>query len=79
MIFIILPAFIGLMPGMQLDAKTALIPILNVSLATRAIIAGTIEPALLAEVYASLVFLAALGMWVCTRVFNREDVIFRSA
>jgi sodium transport system permease protein len=79
MIFIILPAFIGLMPGMQLDAKTALIPILNVSLAIRAIIAGTIEPALLAEVYASLVFLAALGMWVCTRVFNREDVIFRSA
>jgi sodium transport system permease protein len=79
MIFIILPAFIGLMPGMSLDAKTALIPILNVSLATRAIIAGTIEPGLLAEVYASLVFLAALGMWICTRVFNREDVIFRSA
>jgi sodium transport system permease protein len=79
MIFIILPAFIGLMPGMSLDAKTALVPILNVSLATRAIIAGTIEPALLAEVYASLVFLAALGMWICTRVFNREDVIFRSA
>jgi sodium transport system permease protein len=79
MIFIILPAFIGLMPGMSLDAKPALIPILNVSLATRAIIAGTIEPGLLAEVYASLVFLAALGMWICTRVFNREDVIFRSA
>ncbi len=36
-------------------------------------------PALLAEVYASLVVLAALGMWMCTRVFNREDVIFRSA
>jgi sodium transport system permease protein len=79
MIFIILPAFIGLMPGMSLDAKTALIPILNVSLATRAIIAGTIEPRLLAEVYASLVFFAAIGMWFCTWVFNREDVIFRSA
>ncbi|MBP2680428.1 MAG: transporter permease [Candidatus Krumholzibacteriota bacterium] len=79
MIFIIVPAFIGLMPGMTLDAKTALIPILNVSLATKAIIAGSVAPGLLFEVYASLIVLAALGMWVCVWVFNREDVIFRSA
>ena len=79
MIFIIVPAFIGLMPGMALDAKTALIPILNVSLATKAIIAGSVAPGLLIEVYASLIVLASLGMWVCVWVFNREDVIFRSA
>jgi sodium transport system permease protein len=77
MVFIIVPAFIGLMPGMELDSKTALIPILNVSLATKAIIADTISPAILAEVYLSLVVLAALGMWMCTWMFKREDTIFR--
>jgi len=79
MVFIIVPAFIGLMPGMTLDSKTALIPILNVSLATKAIIAGSISPGVLIEVYVSLVVLAALGIWGCAWIFNREDTIFRGA
>ncbi len=77
MVFIIVPAFIGLMPGMELNVKTALIPILNVSLATRAIIAGSASPALLAEVYASLILLAGLGMLGCAWIFGREEAIFR--
>jgi sodium transport system permease protein len=77
MVFIIVPAFIGLMPGMELSVKTALVPILNVSLATRAIIAGSASPALLAEVYASLILLAALGMLGCAWIFGREEAIFR--
>jgi sodium transport system permease protein len=79
MIFIIVPAFIALMPGMTLDARTALIPILNVSLATKSIIAGTISPGLLALVYASLIAIAALGLWVCTWIFGREGTIFRGS
>jgi sodium transport system permease protein len=77
MIVIIVPAFIGLMPGTELDAKTALIPILNVSLATKAIIAGTITPAILAEVYLSLIALAAVSLIYCKWVFGRESTIFR--
>lgn len=79
MIVIIVPAFIGLMPGMTLDARTALVPILNVSLATRSIIAGTISVGLLAEVYVSLIVLAALSLWVCTWIFGREGTVFRGA
>jgi sodium transport system permease protein len=78
MVVIIIPAFIGLMPGMTLNAATALIPILNVSLATKEIIAGTISPMILAEVYLSLVALAAVSLWVCTWIFGREGTIFRS-
>jgi sodium transport system permease protein len=77
MIVIIVPVFIGLMPGMALDAVTALIPILNVSLATKAIIAGTIKPILLAEVYGSLILLAALSLYACAWMFDREQTIFR--
>ncbi len=77
MIVIIVPVFIGMMPGMTLDAGTALIPILNVSLATKAIIAGTIKPILLAETYASLIALAGLSLFACARIFDRKGTIFR--
>lgn len=77
MILIIVPAFIGLMPGMELNASTALIPILNVSLATKGIIAGTIPVPILLEVYASLIIYAAVSILVCTKMFEREEMIFR--
>jgi len=65
------------MPGISLNATTALIPILNVTLATKEIIAGTINSGVLLEVYASLIVLAGLSLCVCRWVFGREDVIFR--
>lgn len=76
-IVVIIPALIGMMPGIKLTATTALIPILNVSLATKEIVSGTIKMGLLFEVYAALFILAALGIWFCTMWFKREDVIFR--
>ncbi len=78
-IVVILPVLIGMVPGFALTPFTALIPVLNVSLATKEIIAGTIQPGLLALVYLSLVLLAALSLWACSRFFNREETIFRGA
>ena len=77
MIVVILPVLIGLVPGISLDTVTAVIPVLNVSLATKEIIAGTIKTGLLLEVYASLLVLAGLSLYGCTRWFEREETIFR--
>ena len=55
-IIIILPAMIGMLPGFKLSAVTAAIPILNLSLATKAILGGSADPILIAEVYLSLFF-----------------------
>jgi sodium transport system permease protein len=55
-----------------------LIPVLNVSLATKAIIAGTIQPGQLAVVYASLITFALLSLWGSAWWFGRESTIFRS-
>ncbi|MBE0664525.1 MAG: hypothetical protein IH584_01795, partial [Candidatus Aminicenantes bacterium] len=74
---IIIPVLIGIFPGIKLSATTALIPILNISLATKEIIAGTISPLLMAEVFLVLFALAAVGLIFCTSWFNREAVIFR--
>lgn len=77
MIVVILPVLIGLLPGIALDTMTAMIPVLNVSLATKEIIAGTIKTGLLLEVYASLFVLGGLSLYGCARWFEREETIFR--
>lgn len=78
MIVVVVPAAIALAPGVRLGFATALVPVLNVSLATREIIAGTADPLHLALVFASLLLLAAGGMAACARWFSREDIVFRS-
>lgn len=75
---VIVPVLIGLMPGIELTRLTALVPILNVSLATKEVIAGTIDPFQLTLVYVSLFVLAGLSIWFCVKWFNREETLFRT-
>ncbi len=76
-IVIIIPALIGTFPGIELNANTALVPILNVSLAAKEMLAGTINYVHLSEVYLSLFALAGLALWGCTYMFSKESVLFR--
>lgn len=78
-LIVLIPLLIGIFPGIRLTWTTALIPILNISLATKEIIAGTINPVHLAEVFLVLLVLAVAGLWFCSRWFRREEVIFRGA
>ena len=76
-ILIIIPIMIGMMPGITLEASTAWIPILNVSLAMNDIIAGTLSWSLYVEVMLSLLFFTGLSMWMSVKFVSREEVIFR--
>ncbi|MBP2672760.1 MAG: transporter permease [candidate division NC10 bacterium] len=76
-IVVILPVALGMVPGIELTPLTAMIPVLNVSLASKEIIAGTIVPGMLAIVYVSLLTLAGISLWACVRWVNREETIFR--
>ena len=78
MIFIVVvPLVIGFIPSTEFSFTTALIPILNVALATREIVAGTIAYEMLFLVYGSLFVFAALGIFVSLRWFGHEGNIFR--
>lgn len=77
-IITVLPAIIGLLPGLQLTATTAIVPMLNVSLAMKEIIAGTANPLNLLLVFLSLILLATLSLAVSAYSFQREAVIFRT-
>ena len=79
MVFVvILPLIIGMMPGFKLTAMTALMPVVNVALATKEIIAGTIDYGLLALVFLSLFAFAAIGILLCVRWFGHEGNILRT-
>ncbi len=77
-IVIILPALVGIIPGIELTYTTALIPIVNISLAAKEIIAGTIQIPMLLEVYLSLTLLAGISIAFAVMMFQREEVIFRN-
>jgi sodium transport system permease protein len=75
---VIIPLMIGIFPGVKLNAATALIPVLNISLASKEIIAGSISAVYMAEIFLVQSILAGAGLAFCTRWFKREEVIFRS-
>ena len=77
-ILFFVPVIVGLVPGIKLDVVTALIPILNISLATKEVIAGTVNYWLLSEVYVAMFLLAFASIYFATKWFNKENVIFRT-
>jgi len=75
---ILFPLAIGsLVPGIKLNFITALIPILNIALSSKEVIAGTISLFLLFVVHLSSLIIAIISILICSYIFKREDIIFR--
>jgi len=77
MMVVIIPAMMALMPGIELDWKTAFIPILNISLATKEIVAGTIQNGHFIAIVLSLILIAILAMLTSYRVFSKEGMVLK--
>jgi sodium transport system permease protein len=77
MALIIVPLVFGMIPWVKLSYVTAFIPILNISLASKAIFSGNVPWGPLAVVYVSLIALAAIGFVACTKLVGRESILFR--
>lgn len=78
MIVVIMPAVASLIPGVELSASLSFVPILNVSLASKAILSGTYEWGYLVLILFSSTFYAGLALWAAVKLFQREEVMFRS-
>jgi sodium transport system permease protein len=78
MAVIIFPLVFGMMPWVKLTYITALVPILNISLASKAIFSGNVDWGPVFVVYVSLIALAAIGFVACTKLVGRESILFRS-
>ena len=76
-IIILVPLMLTLGPGIEIDHITALIPLINVGLLTKEILAGSMEPIFFVETLFSLLFFAAIGIRFSVYWFNKENTIFR--
>lgn len=77
-IVIIAPVVAAMIPSMELNFKTAWLPIFNVALASKAIVADSFNYSHLIIVYISLFLIAAFGILLARQWFGNERNIFRS-
>jgi sodium transport system permease protein len=77
-IIVIMPAMVGMLPGIELSAKTSLIPILNLSLVCKEMLSGVWHWTYIALIFGSTSVYAAIALGLCVKMFNREDVMFRA-
>ena len=71
-IVMVLPAMVGFFPGIELDAITAAIPVVNIVLATKELIAGTLDYSLLLISFGVMIALAVLAVTVSYKRFDKE-------
>ena len=74
---IILPAAMALMPGIELTWTTAMIPNLNIALATKEIISETINMGHFSLIVGSLIILAIVGVFFSFRQFSKEGMVLK--
>lgn len=75
---VVIPAVASLLPGVELTPKLALIPVLSTSLVCKEIIAGTYHWNSIAVIFASTCVYAGAALLIAVKMFQREDVLFRS-
>ncbi len=75
---VVIPAVASLLPGVELTPKLALVPILSNSLVCKEIIAGTYHWNSIALIFGSTCLYAAIALFLAVKMFQREDVLFRS-
>ncbi|MFY7668196.1 MAG: ABC transporter permease subunit [Crocinitomicaceae bacterium] len=74
-IIMVLPAMVGFFPGIELNFQTACIPVVNVVLATKELIAGTLETKYLVLSFLIMLSLAILSVLISFRQFGKETNI----
>ena len=72
-IVVIVPAMVGLFPGIELNIATACVPILNIVLTTKSLIAGNIDYVLFTLSFGVMLFLAGGAVLFSFRQFGKES------
>jgi len=75
---VIIPAIAAMLPGVELTPKLALVPVLNVSLLCKELVIGTYHWNYIAIIFASTCVYASAALFLAIKMFQREDVLFRS-
>lgn len=74
----IMPAMISMVPGLELNAILAFIPVVNICMAMKEVILGVYQPGMIALVFLSTALYAGFALFGATRLFERESILFRT-
>lgn len=74
-IVIVLPAMVGFFPGIELNGITAVIPVVNIVLATKELIAGTLQWELVLVAFGVMLALASSAVFLSYKKFESEQNI----
>jgi sodium transport system permease protein len=77
MFVVIIPAVAAMLP-IDLTAKLSLVPILNASLLCKELVTGTYHWNFIAIIFLSTCVYAGVALFLAVKMFQREDVLFRS-
>ena len=77
MFIVIIPAVCAMLP-IDLTAKLSLVPILNASLLCKELVTGTYHWNFIAIIFLSTCVYAGIALFLAVKMFQREDVLFRS-
>ena len=77
MFLVIIPAVCAMLP-IDLNAKLALVPILNASLLCKELVVNTYHWNYIAIIFFSTCVYAGVALFLAVKMFQREDVLFRS-
>jgi sodium transport system permease protein len=77
MFVVIVPAVCAMLP-IDLTAKLSLVPILNAALLCKELVTGTYHWNYIAIIFFSTSVYAAVALFLAVKMFQREDVLFRS-
>ncbi|MBM3493850.1 MAG: ABC transporter permease [Armatimonadetes bacterium] len=78
MIAIIVPAMMSMVMGAEAPRAMAAVPVLNASLIIKQALTGSTDPAFLVLALAASVLYAGIAVAICTRLFDRENVLLRT-
>jgi sodium transport system permease protein len=78
MLVVIVPAIAAMLPGVELNASLAVVPLLNVSLVCKEMISGTWHWNYIVLIFGSACLYAAAALAAAVWMFHREEVLFRS-
>jgi sodium transport system permease protein len=76
-IVVIIPAMLALLPGVELKGGWAWAPLVNVALAMKELVKGTMDYYQLIAIFGSTVIIAGALIAFCIYWFKQEKVLFR--
>ena len=73
---VMLTAYIGFIPNVELDAKMALVPVANICLLMKDLLVFKYDFMLILLVLLSNVIYAFIAIWLLGRIYNSESILF---